>query len=745
MRSETMLHDLLGTLQRERWYHGQVVLTETVPAQAARHRESPLSPPLAAYLETRGIALYRHQADVIDGLSAGRNVILTTPTASGKTLAFNLPVFEAMLSDPTASALYLYPLKALANDQREKLLDLEEATGLDLRPEVYDGDTPTGRRARIKATSRIILTNPHALHYYLAWHHQWARFFRSLRYIVIDEAHQYRGVFGTNVALLLRRLLRLVDHYGGRPQLVLSSASIANPVRFAALLTGRPAVSVSNGADARGERHILFWDALLDPRRSLTTQAASLLTVLTKAGVQTLCFAGSRVMAELIARTARDMGAPNVDSYRAGYLPAERRRLEAALRERRLEGIVSTNALEAGIDIGSLDAVLLVGFPGSLLSAWQQAGRAGRGTDPSLIAFMPGENPLDRYFLRHPDAFVGREREEIVIQPGNPRLSAWHLACAAAELPLRREEIDAKQTDLVDSLVRSGVLADTPRGAVYHGGKRAHDLLSLDALPGAAVQVVCEGKLLETMDVLRARREAYPGAVLLHQGETYVAETLDLEGGTATVRREDVDYYTKPLQRFDVRILDTQASRETDGLDLARGRVRVIESFIGYKTTHADRSVSVDPLDLPDHSYETDAVWISFREPPSDLSSDALLGGLHGAEHALIAMAPLLILCDREDLSGLSTPLHDQTHLPTVLLFDEIEGGAGLTESLYGCLDRLVEKALRLVADCPCDNGCPSCLYSPRCGSYNRPLDKAAAVRVLSFLSRALTEQGEAS
>jgi len=737
-----MLAELLHSLERERWYHGQVVHSESLPAQRATRGTSTLSGPLSTYLEASGITLYRHQADVIEGLRAGRDVILTTPTASGKTLAFNLPVFETLLSDPQACALYLYPLKALANDQRKKLLDLEAATGLDLRPEVYDGDTPTARRSRIKASSRIILTNPHALHYYLAWHHQWARFFRNLRFIVIDEAHRYRGVFGANVALLLRRLFRLLDYYGAHPQVVLSSASIANPVRFAALLTGRLAVSVSDGSEARGERHILFWDALLDPRRSLTTQAASLFAALTKAGVQTLCFAGSRVMAERIARTARDLGAPSVESYRAGYLPAERRRLEAALRDRRLEGIVSTNALEAGIDIGSLDAVLLTGFPGSLLSAWQQAGRAGRGTDPSLVVFMPGENPLDRYFLRHPDAFVGREREEIVIQPENPRLAAWHLACAAAELPLRREEVRTDQTQLLDSLIESGVLAETPRGAVYHGGKRAHDLLSLDALPGAAVRLLCEGKLLETMDVLRARREAYPGAVLLHQGETYVVEALDLDQGTATLRREDVDYYTKPLRTFDVHLLEIRETTNQGPLDIARGRVKVVESFIGYKTTHADRTVSVEALDLPDHSYETDAVWIAFKRPPAGLSPDALLGGLHGAEHALIAMAPLLILCDREDLSGLSTPLHAGTGRPTVLLFDEIEGGAGLAESLYGCLGRLTAKARRLVADCPCENGCPSCLYSPRCGSHNRPLDKAATVRVLDLIAETLEEVG---
>ncbi len=729
-----MLTDLLAQLTRESWYHEQITHVAKIPAAKAEPARVALPPILQNYLDGKGITLYKHQGEVVEAVRAGKDVIITTPTASGKTLAFNLPIFEGFLTDPQGCALYLYPLKALANDQRGKLLELEREAGLDLLPSVYDGDTPTGKRGRIKQVSRLILTNPHALHYYLPWHHQWSRFFSNLRYIVIDEAHRYRGVFGTNVALLLRRLERILNHYGASPQVILSSASVANPVDYARALTGREVVSIDKGTSARGERQVLFWDALLDPSYSITTQAAKLLAFLTSAGVQTLCFTGSRIMAELIARTARDMGARKVLPYRAGYLPQERREIESGLRERQIEGVVSTSALEAGIDIGSLDAVILVGFPGSLLSAWQQAGRAGRGSDPSLIVYIPYENPLDRYFLHHPAEFLGKQRERIVIQPDNPRLAAWHLTCAAAELPLRSEEVSSKEGNLLDELTANAVLAKTPRGMIYRGRKRAHEILSMDSIAGEGIKLICEGKLLETMDPLRARRDAYPGAVLLHRGETYVVEDLKLKDGVARLRQEKVDYYTKSVRTSVVKILTVQESHSGPSIAIERGRTQVTESFVEYKTIHFDRTISVDALDLPAHTYETDALWITFPVDIDGIPPEKLLGGLHGAEHALIAMAPLLVLCERDDIDGVSTPLHEETGLPTILIFDEIEGGAGLAEVLFTSLHRLAAEALKLVSDCPCENGCPSCIYSPRCGSHNRPLDKDGAIRVLRLL-----------
>jgi DEAD/DEAH box helicase domain-containing protein len=730
-----MLLDIISLIEKERWYESQIVHVAQVGATRAIPATLSPPPPLHDYLKQRGVSLYRHQGEVIEALRAGSDVIITTPTASGKTLAFNIPIFETLICDPQACALYIYPLKALANDQLEKLLDMEKATGSKIRPSVYDGDTPTGRRARIRQEARIVLTNPHALHYYLPWHHKWSRLFSHLRYIVIDEAHQYRGLFGANVALLLRRLFRILDRYGASPQVVLASASVANPQAFARDLAGRDTVAVTESTSARGQRQVCFWDHLLDPSSAITSQAAHLLAFLSRSGAQTLCFVRSRAMAEVVARRAQDLGGQDILSYRAGYLPQERRDIENGLRMGKIKGVVSTSALEAGIDIGSLDAVILVGFPGSLLSAWQQAGRAGRGTDPSLVFFMPQENPLDRYFMHHPEAFLGKEQSQIVIRSDNPRLVAGHLVCAAAEFPLQEEEVAPWEKDLLMSLKDNGLVASSPRGFIYCGQRRAHELVDMNGIVGEGVKLLCSDELLETMDPVRARRDAYPGAILLHRGETYVIETLDLERGIATARKEEVDYYTVGLRTSVSDILSQEEAMESGGIAVAVGRVRITESFIGYKTMHYDRTVSVDALDLPPHTYETDAMWITLPPEIPGISFEAMAGSVHGAEHALIAMAPLLVLCDQDDIGGISTPLHQQTGAPTIMIYDEIEGGAGLASVLFNSIQRLAEKAEETVADCECAHGCPACIYAPNCGSQNRPLDKGGAITILRLIA----------
>ena len=739
-----MLDQLLEDLERCAWYRGQIVHTTTRPGSTAEYASIELSPILADVLASRGLSLYRHQADVIAAFRGGKDVIIATPTASGKTLAFTLPILEALNEDPQACALLLYPLKALANDQLEKLRALESASGLDLKPATYDGDTPSSSRSRIKRTARIILTNPHALHQYLPWHHQWARIFSNLRAVVLDEAHQYRGVFGSNVAYLLRRLLRIVAHYGGSPRIVLSSASVGNPEEFARALTGRDAVSVREDGSARGEKQVVFWDPLADPSRSITTQISSLLAFLTQRGVQTICFARTRASAELIAQRAGQASGQTMAAYRAGYLPEERRRLEEGVRSGEIRGVVSTTALEAGIDIGGLDAAILVGFPGSLLSAWQQAGRAGRGSDPSLLIFVPFENPLDRYFLAHPDTFLARTHERLVVPLGHANQSAGHLACAAAELPLPEADLPPASAELARELRERGVLALTPRGYIYRGLRRAHEAVSLDDLSGETILMTCDGHLLETMDSVRARRDAFPGAVYLHRGETYVVDQLDLEQGLIEVRKEDTDYHTHSLRASEVEILSTEDVRSDELFTLHTGRVRVTESFLGYKAIHANRSVSVHPLELPSHVYETDAMWLTFPDGIEGLPTERLMGSLHGAEHALIAMAPLVVLCDATDVDGLSTPAHAQTRAPTIVLFDDLSEGAGLAPALFDAFDPLAARSLDLVRGCPCEAGCPSCLLSPRCGSQNQPLHKPGAIHILEALTRT-TARAEAT
>jgi DEAD/DEAH box helicase domain-containing protein len=729
-----MIDALLADLDRCPWYRGQVAHTAVRTGSSARRSDPALPPVLDEYLVSRRLGLYQHQADVLEAFRNGRDVVLTTPTASGKTLAFNLAVSEVLLGDPTGCALYLYPLKALANDQLTKLQDLDAACSSDLRPATYDGDTPSSSRGRIKRQSRIVLTNPHALHQYLPWHHQWARIFANLRAVVIDEAHQYRGVYGSNVALLLRRLLRIVAHYGGSPQIVLSSASVANPTEFARALTDRDVVSVRDDASERGDKHILFWDPLADPTRSASTQVARLLAHLVKRGIQTICFTRTRSFAEVIAQAATRAGADGISPYRAGYLPSERRALEEGLRSGAIRGVVSTTALEAGIDIGGLDAAILVGFPGSLLSAWQQAGRAGRGTATSLLVYVPRENPLDRYFFTHPDEFLSQTRERLVVPRSTARQRAGHLACASAELPLADDEIAPDDVEIVKALSDRGLLAPTPRGYVYRGLRRAHEIVALDDLGGDSLRMTCDGRLLETMDPVRARRDAFPGAVYLHRGETYVIDRLDLDEGIVEAHPEEVDHYTHSLRGSEVEILSRDETRVADDVERAAGRVRVTESFLGFKRVHANRTVSVHPLDLPPHVYETDAMWVAFRSGLPNVPLEEQLGALHGAEHALIAMAPLLVLCDATDVGGLSAPRHAQTAAPTIVLFDDITDGAGLAGALFDAFERLADRAHVLVRDCSCEAGCPACLLQPSCGSQNEPLSKSGALRVLETL-----------
>ncbi|MDD4903622.1 MAG: DEAD/DEAH box helicase [Candidatus Bipolaricaulis sp.] len=737
------LDEFLSDLARDRSYRGQVVYATTLPAHAPEYGAMALRPEIERFLNRQGIRLYRHQIETIAALRAGRDVVLTTPTASGKTLAFHVPTAEWLSEDPKATALYLYPLKALANDQLEKLNVLDEACGADLRPSTYDGDTPQQKRAWIRRSARVVLTNPHALHQYLPWHPQWARILANLKLVVLDEAHHYRGVVGGNVAGLLSRLSRILEHYGAAPRFVVSSASIANPTEFASALTGREVVSIHEDASARGPRSVVFWDPMADPSSSITHQAASLLSFLTDRGMQAICFARSRVMAERVASAARRTSSTKaIQAYRAGYLAGDRREIETELREGHLRGVVSTSALESGIDVGGLDAAILVGFPGSLLSAWQQAGRAGRGARPSLVIYIPYEDPLDRYFLRDPNRFLSYAGDRLVLPHRTLRQRAGHLACAAAELPLRAEEIDTPDAQAADALRQSRLLADTPSGSIYCGLRRAHEAFPLEEMTGETVRLMCDGRTIETMNPVRARRDAYPGAVLLHRGETFVVRSLDLALGTAVATREEVDYSTQGLRTSAVEILSTEAAKRSGLASVSHGRVRVTESFIGYRAIHDDRSVSLHPLVLPSHIYETDGVWAAFPDLPSELTTVDRFGALHGAEHALIAMAPLLVLCDAADIAGASTPLHPQTGAATILLFDAIEDGAGLAEVLFEEWPRLARAAHDMVLRCPCGDGCPGCLLSPHCGSQNQPLSKPGAMRILAWAAAERKENG---
>ncbi len=740
----------ISLLEGQDWYSGQIVAVRELPAKEAEYAaearllEAPLPEPLERYLAARGVRLYSHQVEALERIRSGENVVITTPTASGKTLAFNLPIFERLYKDKKATALYLYPLKALTNDQLRAIRELEEETGLDLEAAVYDGDTPQHLRPKIRERSRIVLTNPYALHEYLPWHYKWQRFFQNLRFVVIDEGHRYRGVFGSNVAMLIRRLRRILNYYGSDPQFILSSATIANPEEFAFKLTGKHFKVISRDGSAHGPKYLIFWNPLKYPARSAHRQTSDLLALHVESGLQTLCFTISRRLAELVARWAKE-AAPErkLASYRAGYLPEERREIEQGLKERELDGVATTNALELGVDIGQLDAVIISGYPGTVISTWQQAGRAGRGHEPALVTLVGFENPLDQYFMNHPEEFFSRPHEHAIIDLENEHILMGHLLCAAAELPLRRSELDlfgAKEEDLEP--LEQEFLQKTSLGWIYRGTVRPVDLVNLDSISERTVRVICDGELLETMDYNRALEEAHPGAVLLHQGETYLVKELDLERDEALAVKEELDYYTDALKVSKVGLLTERESREVGGFELGLGEMRVTERVIGYRIRRYERTLGLKELQLPEVEFETTGLWLAL---PSSLREEVERagrgwpGGLHGAEHALIAMAPFYALCDRWDIGGVSTPFDPDLEGPGIFIYDGFPGGIGITEKLYELLPEWVEATYRLVRDCSCEEGCPSCIYSPKCGNQNQPLDKEAAVMILEAIREALT------
>jgi len=706
-----------------------------------------LSPSLNAYLEEKRIHLYSHQCDAINHLRNGKNVIITTPTASGKTLAFNLPVFEKLEQEPAARAMYLYPTKALSNDQLATLEQMDRFTGIGARPAIYDGDTPQAKRAAIRDNARIIVSNPYELHQVLSWHAKWRPFFSGLRYIIIDEAHRYRGVFGSHIALLIRRVLRLCLFYGSRPQFVLSTATIANPAEFAGNLTGLPFELVNQDGSPHGRRTFVlynpFYNGIGD--RSAHQETKDLLLSSIKEELQTLCFTGSRKMAELVTLWAREDArlvscrlADSISAYRAGYLPEERRGIERQLKAGAIKGIVSTNALELGIDIGTLDTVILSGYPGTMMSTRQQAGRAGRNGTDSLAILVAMANPLDQYFMNHPDRFFSRSHEHAIIDTHNPYIVSGHLLCAAAELPVSDTTDSLFFGDsfapLLEDLATHDLVRKTGRGWIYSGRGRATEVVQLDGIPGPTFRIMHKGRLLETMDRGQAFREAHKGAIMLHQGVTYVVHEMDLETHTIRVSETDVDYYTQPLKDIDLTIIETIGNRIINDVKCAFGDVEVTERITGYKIKRGDTIIGIESLSLPPITFRTKAFWII---PPERVGQKIiadeldLAGGLHGAEHALIAIMPLHVMCDRWDIGGLSSPMFGKAGEPAIFVYDAYEGGIGLAEKAYEVLPDLLGNAHELVRDCLCEKGCPSCIYSPKCGNDNQPLDKQATIDIL--------------
>ncbi|MDK2784558.1 MAG: box helicase protein [Bacillota bacterium] len=726
-------------------YQGQITYRRHLPGRSAAYAEpaGPLPPELQASLERAGVRrLYTHQAAALDAARRGENIVVVTPTASGKTLCYNLPVLAELLTDPLARALYIFPTKALTQDQ----LKAVQRFGL-VPAAVYDGDTPDTVKAEIRETARIVLTNPDMLHLgVLPNHLKWHDFLAHLKFVVIDEIHAYRGVFGTQVAHILRRLRRLAAHHGANPQFILTSATIANPAEHAERLTGLPVTLIEGSGAPQGARDFLFWR--VPQHTTYLREVVWLLEVLLQEQARTIAFARARQVVERILRQVRRELAPplaaRLTAYRGGYLAVERREIELELFSGRLLGVVATNALELGIDVGEMEVCLIAGYPGTIASTWQQAGRVGRRERDSLIIFIAVANPLDQYFLRHPEAFFEKPTESALIDTANPYLLLGQARCAAQELPLTPADLalwDPVLVDLLTILEEDGQVTRADGRWFYTGQDYPAEKVNLRTT-GRTFQLRDRGeknRLVGTMDGHTAFSEAYPGAIYLHQGETYRVEELDIPGETAYLRRVDVDYYTMVGREKSTEILETLAEKELYGHRFAVGRLRVRTRVTGYIKKHelTGQVLGGESLSLPEEVLETVGMWFS---PSAELTARVraagldLMGGLHAVEHAAIALLPLYAMCDRGDVGGLSTILHPQTGEPTVFIHDAYEGGVGFAEKGYEKAEELLAATLEAVAACPCENGCPSCIHSPKCSNFNRPLDKEAAICLLHGL-----------
>ncbi|MDR1722231.1 MAG: DEAD/DEAH box helicase, partial [Methanobrevibacter sp.] len=779
-------------------FRKKIVHVETIPSKEAIYDNiEGLEDNIQKYLDKNNIKLYKHQVTAYNKIKDNKNIIITTPTASGKTLAFNLPIAETLTKDKNATAMYIYPAKALTQDQLKVLKDLEEELNIDINPERYDGDTPKSSRYAIRQKSRVILTNPYQIHHILSWHHQWKRFYSNLKYIIIDEAHYYKGIFGTNVAYLIRRLKRIAKFYGGNPQFILSSATLANPLELAERLTGEKFHLIDEDSSPSGEKDFVLYNPFIQNKtineiecdeneendtidilndteviedvnngennnknnkikpiitrnentknnKSIHQETELIFIYLILKNVQTLCFTISRKMAELIAMWAKqDMAnyrrrlVNHITAYRAGYLPEERRDIEEGLKSRHYIGVTCTNALELGINIGSLDAVIISGYPGTMISVWQQAGRAGRENQKSLVVFLAFENQLDQYFMNNPDFFFDKAHENAIIDLSNEIINKAHLLCASYELSLKEEEIKDFNLnyDQINQLIREGKLIKHQNNSLTYGQNNDPSFEhSLNQLSSEVFTVINNdnGQVIETLEKSQMYREAHEGAVLINKGESYIVSNVDLKKRIVKVSKQNVEYHTSVFKNVTTNIIKKIKKVKIGNFTLNFGELEVEEDFYKYKKIHFSKTLGTFYLDLPPLKFKTKGLWFTIDENQKDIiekeidEKDAFPGGLHGLEHALISLYPLHVMCDRFDIGGLSTNYHQDTQEPTIFIYDAYEGGIGINEKAVEVFKELSQETKNLIKNCQCIDGCPSCIYSPKCGNDNQTLNKKA-------------------
>jgi DEAD/DEAH box helicase domain-containing protein len=749
--AETQVQSPLAVMSRRAVESLGDTVASLPPREATLVKFPDLRPELSEALRKMGASrLYSHQLEAYERVLAGENVVVATATASGKSLCYKIPAFQNALGRAKSRAVFLYPTKALAQDQLGKI------KAFDLRgvhPATYDGDTPHALRADIRRRANILLTNPDMLNIGILPNHEaWADFLRNLEIVAVDEAHVLRGVFGSHVAAVLRRLRRVAMLHGGEPQFVLTSATIANPQEHAESLTGLPFALVDSDGASTGERRVVFRNPpLLDKekgeRRSLLTEGALVFANLVSQGVRTIAFARTRKAAELIYRYAADRlgvdGARRISPYRAGYTPRERREIEGRLFRGDLLGVVSTNALELGVDVGALDAVVCCGYPGSVASIWQQWGRAGRGKDPALAVYIAGRDSLDQFLFENPPRVLGRRVEAARVTMENPYILGPHLLAAAHEAPLDADDEEyfgPAYRSVAKELMEARALASSGGRLVYVGGDNPARNISLRSASSETVLIADgEGELIGTAEATRAPSELHPGATYLHRGTAYEVESLDLQSHRAIARRVPNRYYTRPRVETDVEVLEEIEARDlANGAVLHWGRVRTTDSVTFFKKVRVadDKEVGVYPLDLPDVILETQALWVTLPPLPREArpSFESFGGALHAGEHGLIGLLPLFAMCDRADIGGLSTPVHRQSRLPTVFVYDGYPGGVGISRRGFDAFESLARDTLGVIVRCPCEKGCPACIQSPKCGNWNEPLSKDGAVSLLRYL-----------
>ncbi|USG64966.1 DEAD/DEAH box helicase [Brevibacillus ruminantium] len=734
MKRKLNIAKVLEQLRQEKRFSDNIVRWETIPPREARTVPFPaeMDTRIRETLMQRGIpALYTHQETAFRHARSGKHIVAVTPTASGKSMCYHLPVLQTLTEDPDARALYLFPTKALAQDQKSELHELIGEMGLSIKSDTYDGDTPAQIRQTIRQAGHIVITNPDMLHSAILPHHtKWVSFFEHLKYVVIDELHTYRGVFGSHVANVIRRLKRICAFYGSRPQFICTSATIANPRELAEMLTEEQVELVDNNGAPTGKKHFLFYNPpvvnkQLNIRRSATLEARDITAAFLTQGIQTILFARSRVRVEILLKylqelIKRKLGEKTIQGYRGGYLPSQRRAIERGLRQGDIIGVVSTNALELGVDIGQLQVCVITGYPGSVASTWQQAGRAGRRQDESVVILVGSSTPLDQYVIMHPEYFFERSPETARINPDNLIILVDHIKCAAYELPFAKGDRfgSAEILEILEFLTEEQILHHAKGKWFWMNDSFPAHNISLRSASQENVVIIDisergNEKVIGEMDRFSSMTLLHEEAIYLHQGVQYQVEKLDYEEKKAYVREVQVDYYTDANLAVQLKVLEEDRLRQAAQTEFAYGEVTVNAMATIFKKikfeTH--ENIGSGPIHLPEEELHTNAAWLSFSEAVLEaVGKSEVERGLVGLAHVLQHVAPLFVMCDRMDLHVIPQRKAVHSGAPTIFLYDRYPGGIGLSEQVYKEMDTILSRAEELILSCPCESGCPSCV-----------------------------------